>query len=192
MKKIISIFIAVFCITIAMSAGCNSGENNLPADTKPRVELSALEQVYDGTARYPQVTAYPSDLSDVELLFYSEGSQIEKAVYPGNYTVKAVVKNGKISDVTAEFKIKSAEIDLKEIVLPEKKADGTINYSATVSELNGIVGKDRVVLRIEGRLSSAAAGEKIKLAVTKIALEGDHAKYYVLKKAEAIYVDVVA
>lgn len=192
MKKILSILTAVICITVAFAAGCKSGEEKLPADTTPRVELSALEQVYDGTAHYPQVTIYPSDLSDVELQFFAEGEQIEKAVYPGNYMVKAVVKNGSIADVEAEFVIEPAEINLKKVVFPAKKADGTTNYVAVISDLPDIVGKDRVSLRIEGRLSSASVGDKVNLAVTKIALEGDHAKYYTLTKAEAIYVSVVA
>lgn len=192
MKKILSILTAAICVAVAFAAGCKNGEEKLPADTTPRVEFSALEQVYDGTAHYPQVTIYPTDLSDVELQFFVEGEQMEKAVYPGVYTVKAVVKNGKIADVEAEFKIKPAEIDLKKVVFPVKKADGATNYAAVISELPGIVGKDRVSLRVEGRLSSAAVGDKVNLAVTKIALEGDHAKYYTLTKIEAIYVSVVA
>ena len=51
-------------------------------------------------------------------------------------------------------------------------------------------GKNAVSLEIEGRLS-AAEGEQVRLAVTKIALTGEDAANFELGSVEALYVRVI-
>lgn len=189
MKNTIKFAALVLCVAFAAGAAACGGGGDTAAE-KPRIELSSLSAVYDGEAHYPETTIVPSDLSDVELTFYRDGQRVSEMVYPGEYKVVAVVKNKKIEDAEAQFVIAPAAIELKDVVLPDKVFDGSTDYSATIGDLPGTVGKDRVSLVVEGRLATAAVGQKVKLAVTKIELLGDHAGYYSLAKIDALYVDI--
>ena len=168
------------------AAGCTEEKTEEPP---PGVTLTALEQTYTGEALYPVVTVTPTDLSDVRLKFYRDGEEVSAMVDAGEYRVVAEVQNGAIPDEEAEFVIRKATIDLAAVELPAKQYDGTTAYAATVAKLPG-AGKNAVSLEIEGRLS-AAEGEQVRLAVTKIALTGEDAANFELGSVEALYVRVI-
>ena len=184
-------FAALFGILCALCcfAAC---EEEPPAEEKaePGIYLTALEQTYTGEALYPVVTAEPAGVSDIKLHFYAGEEEVASMVAAGTYRVVAVAENGAVDNAEAEFVIRRAVIDLAAVSLPAKQYDGTTDYRATVAKLPG-AGGNAVSLEIEGRLS-AAEGENVRLAVTKIALVGEEAENFELGSAEALYVDIIA
>lgn len=182
MKKVIVVFLsAMLLVSSFLVSACSGGKDpGTVTDGKVKLEISGLEQVYDGTAKTPEVKLVPADAGDLYVVLYRGDEKVSSAVDAGKYTVKISVKNTDepFADTEREMVIAPKPLDLSAASLTPKEYDGGTGYAGQFTGLGGIVKGDEVTASVTGTFSDGAIGKDKPLGNVRAELTGKDAANY--------------
>lgn len=184
MKRLSSVVAVLLTVILFWTSACN------PEDKKEqggiRVDVTGLEQVYDGTAKFPDVRLIPADAGDLYVTLYRGEEKITSAIDAGQYTVRISVRNTDepVEDTEKTMVILPKELDLASAELTPKQYDGTNLYTGEVVNVGGIVKGDEITIGVTGVLSDAAIGNNKAVGDAEITLSGKDASNYTAQGKE--------